>query len=418
MGHLCDFCGEQRSMVYCRSDAACLCLSCDLNVHSANALSRRHSRTLVCGRCTSQPSFVRCVEENISLCQNCDWLGHIGSTSASTHKKQTVNCYSGCPSAEELSTIWSFVLDEPSLGDETCEKGMSSMSINDKSLINCTEPLQSNDGQDVSVLIEVNAVKNIEKSSVWTGSSSMPQLIIKPEAVDHPVGLTNSTSSKMRCPGTKSPSLNEIDGFYEDFNMDEVDLNIENYEDLFGVALNNPEPLFGNDGIDSLFGVEDMSGADMNCQGTCEAEGSSIGQGNIRQPACSNAASADSMLSFKTDPNLCFARKAHSSLSFSGLSVESSAGEYQETQDCGASSMLLMGEPPWGPLGPECSSFPSSRSDAVMRYKEKKKKRKFEKKVRYATRKARADVRKRVKGRFVKAGDAYDYDPLSQTRSC
>lgn len=103
---------------------------------------------------------------------------------------------------------------------------------------------------------------------------------------------------------------------------------------------------------------------------------SSIGQGNIRQPACSNAASADSMLSFRTEPNLCFAMKAHSSLSFSGLSVESSAGEYQETQDCGASSMLLMGEPQWGPLGPECSSFPSSRSDAVMRYKEKKKKRK------------------------------------------
>jgi len=37
--------------------------------------------------------------------------------------------------------------------------------------------------------------------------------------------------------------------------------------------------------------------------------------------------------------------------------------------------------------------------------------------VRYASRKARADVRKRVKGRFVKAGDAYDYDPLSHTRS-
>lgn len=42
----------------------------------------------------------------------------------------------------------------------------------------------------------------------------------------------------------------------------------------------------------------------------------------------------------------------------------------------------------------------------------------FEKKIRYASRKARADVRKRVKGRFVKAGDAYDYDPLCQTRSC
>lgn len=42
----------------------------------------------------------------------------------------------------------------------------------------------------------------------------------------------------------------------------------------------------------------------------------------------------------------------------------------------------------------------------------------FDKSIRYASRKARADVRRRVKGRFVKAGEAYDYDPLSQTRSC
>lgn len=316
--------------------------------------------------------------------------------------------------------MWSFDVDVPSLGDSTCEKGMSSMSINDKSLTNCTDPLQSNDVQDVSVLVEGNDMKNIEKSKIWKGSSSMPLPNIKPKVVDQPMGLANSTSSKMSCPGTKEPGLSEIDGLYEDFNMDEVDLNIENYEELFGVSLNNPEPLFGNDGIDSLFGVNDMSGADLNCQGTCEAEVSSIGQGNVmqQQPACSNAASADSVMSFKTEPSLCFARKPHSSLSFSGLSVESSAGEYIETQDCGASSMLLMGEPPWGSLGAECSTFPSSRTDAVMRYKEKKKKRKFEKKVRYATRKARADVRKRVKGRFVKAGDAYDYDPLSQTRSC
>jgi hypothetical protein len=41
----------------------------------------------------------------------------------------------------------------------------------------------------------------------------------------------------------------------------------------------------------------------------------------------------------------------------------------------------------------------------------------FDKKIRYASRKARADVRKRVKGRFVKAGEAYDYDPLCETRS-
>jgi CCT motif protein len=41
----------------------------------------------------------------------------------------------------------------------------------------------------------------------------------------------------------------------------------------------------------------------------------------------------------------------------------------------------------------------------------------FEKRVRYASRKTRADGRKRVKGRFIKAGDAYDYDPLNHTSS-
>ena len=48
--------------------------------------------------------------------------------------------------------------------------------------------------------------------------------------------------------------------------------NIQNYEDLFGVALNDPKQLFGYDGIGSLFGVKDMSGADLNRRGTYAAE--------------------------------------------------------------------------------------------------------------------------------------------------
>lgn len=92
------------------------------------------------------------------------------------------------------------------------------------------------------------------------------------------------------------------------------------------------------------------------------------------QPACSNAASADSVFSCKTDPNLSVTRPAHSGVSFSGLTGESCVGDYQ---DCGASSsMAIMGEPPWHPLGLECSTPSSRRSDAVMRYKEKKKARK------------------------------------------
>ncbi|KAH1095269.1 hypothetical protein GLYMA_14G190400v4 [Glycine max] len=411
MGYLCDFCGDQRSLVYCRSDAACLCLSCDRNVHSANALSRRHSRTLVCERCNSQPAFVRCVDEKISLCQNCDWLGHGTSPSSSTHKRQSINCYSGCPSAAEFSSIWSFFLDIPSMG-EACEQELGLMSINENSNKNAWA---SPEGQNVSGSAEVTDLPSKGKS--WAGTSSVPESSSEPRILDQPPGPANECMPKLYCPGKKVSGIYEDDDLYDDFIMDEVDLQLENYEELFGMALSHSEELFENGGINSLFETKDMSASagDSHCQGAVAAEGSSAELVNAIQPACSNAASADSMMSTKTEPIVCFtARQSLSNISFSGVTKDS-VGDYQ---DCGASSMLLMGEPPWCPPCPESSLHSANRSNAVMRYKEKKKTRKFEKKVRYASRKARADVRKRVKGRFVKAGDVYDYDPLNQTRSC
>lgn len=390
-------------MVYCRSDAACLCLSCDRNVHSANALSKRHSRTLLCERCSSQPAFVRCVEERISLCQNCDWMGHGGSTPASKHKRQAINCYSGCPSAAELSTIWSFILDRPSGGDSVSEQelGLNLMSISENSATNRSDPTERKRRQELSVQHDANDALNLDSSSVQTSSMPSEHKSV-PYNVGHQGGSANSTLPKLCCPATK---VDGVEDLYDDLNMDEVDMNLDNYEELFGVAFNHSEELFENGGIDSLFGLKDGP----NCQG---GEGSSV-----QVTACSNAASGDSMMSSKTEPMLCFTTKqAHSNLSFSGVTGESS-GDYQ---DCGASSMLVMGEPPWCPPCAESSSYqaaPASRSDAVMRYKKKKEARTFAKTVRYASRKARADVRRRVKGRFVKAGDAYDYDPLSQTRS-
>ncbi|PWA54403.1 CONSTANS-like 9 [Artemisia annua] len=329
MGCQCDHCGEARSMVYCRSDAAYLCLSCDRLVHSANALSKRHSRTLVCDRCNSQPAVIRCMEEKVSLCQNCDWDGHNGS---STHSRQTLNCYSGCPSAEELSSIWSFMSESISVIDSTCEQGMGSMCIAD----NRQGPSTSNKNQDLIVTSETKCLQSENNPNVWMGPSSS-RVGNRPPNVVQDAGPVTSSSSKV--------------------NFDLLLMKI------------------------------------------CGEE-SSTGMGNPAQPACSNAASADSLISCKTEPTR-YGRQ-HSNISFSSLTGESTAGDYQ---DCGASSMLLMAETPWGSTGPDQSSTPiGNRSDAVLRYKEKKKTRKFDKRVRYATRKERADVRKRVKGRFVKAG--------------
>ena len=48
---------------------------------------------------------------------------------------------------------------------------------------------------------------------------------------------------------------------------------------------------------------------------------------------------------------------------------------------------------------------PMDREARVLRYREKKKTRKFEKKIRYASRKAYAETRPRIKGRFAKRTD-------------
>lgn len=183
--------------MYCRSDAACLCLSCDRNVHSANALSKRHSRTLLCERCNSQPALVRCSEERITLCQNCDWMGHGTSTSSSTHKRQTINCYSGCPSAEEFSSIWSFVLDIPSIGDSTCEQELGLMSINENS--NRGARGAPPESQNVSGSAQVTDIHSMNKS--WTGASSVPESSSEPPIADQSTKPTNECLPKVliRC---------------------------------------------------------------------------------------------------------------------------------------------------------------------------------------------------------------------------
>ncbi|KAL1560931.1 Zinc finger protein CONSTANS-like [Salvia divinorum] len=409
MGYLCDFCGEQRSVVFCRSDAASLCLSCDCTVHSANALSRRHPRTLVCERCNSQPAFVRCIEEKLSLCQNCDWMGHVNSNVSPAHKRQPVNCYSGCPSLSELSAVWPFLFNSPTVGDSACEQEMGSMSITDNKTIDRQEPQEKANTLNESLRGEASSQPDMVLDKPAGRMESLNLLDHRLQNVDQPTASTSSSMPKVPLSGAKGRALYEDDGCYDNFNMDEIDMGFENYDELFGMSHDNPKNIFGDDGI---FGMKEMSTS--NCQGASAAEVSSTGGLNPMQPACSNVASADSVISSKTEPNLCFTKQAHSGLSFSGLTGETTGGDYQ---DCGVSSLAIMGDPPWYPPGPESSIPSTSRTNAVMRYKEKKKSRMFEKKVRYESRKARADVRRRVKGRFVKAGETYDYDPLSPSKS-
>uniref|UniRef100_A0A6V7QS54 B box-type domain-containing protein n=1 Tax=Ananas comosus var. bracteatus TaxID=296719 RepID=A0A6V7QS54_ANACO len=300
MAPLCDFCGEQRPMIYCQSDAACLCLSCDRNVHSANALSRRHTRTLLCDRCNTQPASVRCIVENVSLCPNCDRNGHNGSVSAPAHKSQPIHRYSGCPSAEELSRIWSFFREIPPVEDPNCEQGFGLMRIDENSVSDMSGSAENYSGSDVASTNKIGDLINVDKINPWIASSSRVAV---------------------SCTGAKDLEFCK-DNMYEDFIMDGVDLTFENYEELLGVSHTQTEQIFDDAGIDSFFETKEMSAANSNyhCEIAAEVCDMAYIPGKPTHAACIKAVSPDSVMSSpvgKVDSSLCIpVRQARSSLSF------------------------------------------------------------------------------------------------------
>ncbi|RDX93666.1 Zinc finger protein CONSTANS-LIKE 13 [Mucuna pruriens] len=103
----CDYCGHSTALLYCRADSAKLCFSCDREVHSTNQLFSKHTRTLLCDACDDSPATILCSTDTSVFCQNCDWEKHNPSLS-SLHQRRPLEGFSGCPSVSELFSILGF----------------------------------------------------------------------------------------------------------------------------------------------------------------------------------------------------------------------------------------------------------------------------------------------------------------------
>ncbi|KAG4907545.1 hypothetical protein JHK85_057055 [Glycine max] len=109
MEKVCEFCTALRPLVYCKADAAYLCLSCDSKVHLANAVSGRHLRNFVCHSCGYHLAYVLCLEHKMLICRDCDQKLHNISL---PHKKRAIRSFMGCPSAKDFAALWGFESNE------------------------------------------------------------------------------------------------------------------------------------------------------------------------------------------------------------------------------------------------------------------------------------------------------------------
>ncbi|XP_076944160.1 zinc finger protein CONSTANS-LIKE 13-like [Bidens hawaiensis] len=103
----CDFCNQSTAILYCRADNAKLSLSCDRQVHSTNPLFTKHTRSLLCDACDSSPATIFCSTDNVVHCQNCDWETHNKDYSKS-HDRRPVEVFTGCPSVNDLLFVFGF----------------------------------------------------------------------------------------------------------------------------------------------------------------------------------------------------------------------------------------------------------------------------------------------------------------------
>ncbi|XP_042483186.1 zinc finger protein CONSTANS-LIKE 12 isoform X2 [Macadamia integrifolia] len=395
MKPLCDFCGAARAIVYCKSDSAKLCLSCDGFVHSANALSQRHLRSLICDNCHSEPAVVRCIEDKLSLCENCSASGNCCLDPG--HRRKTLSYYSGCPAitepSKELNARWAHQGMMAMNGWESGQQEQHDLMVTTK--LNELEPCVSSEtwtGPSSVVTTKLNGLETCVSSETWTGTSSVvpPDVNSVHCSGDKPLSYPENPNLSKGCSPLKDVGVSDGGDLCDGFNMDDIGLNFENSDEIFGCSQSHPNIVLDDVPIDSLFMDKNFSVADSNGPNENTIEASSSGQQDCMslQSSCAagSASGADQVL---LNPG-CYRNirlnfptgQVHSGmpLPFSNLIGESSIADYQ---DCGVSPVFLSSESPWDSnLETSC---PQARDKAKLRYNEKKKTRMFGKQIRYAS---------------------------------
>ncbi|XP_043722212.1 zinc finger protein CONSTANS-LIKE 13-like isoform X1 [Telopea speciosissima] len=370
---LCDFCSESMAILYCRADTAKLCFSCDREVHSGNPLFRKHNRSLLCDACDSSPASIFCSTESLVLCQNCDWNTH--GLLSSLHDRRPLEEFSGCPSVIDFSSIFGF--------DNVGHKSLLPMvDQGDGGL------LGSGFYGSVGGIVD-----ELSDAFVWETPRvfSLDDLILSTDSSHNFQAIGNPPLPKNRN-ATCGQHKEDIQSQLCQLAKLEHCLNIDHgrFESLISVKTQVVEPItqHGN-----------MGNMDARFEHDTEQIVSPGHKGGALQWHSNSCTTAG------PEPIPFISLESHSGegLLFHGKPTE--VGDFGSHINCGFKEQtphpvkeILQGPPKFAPR--ELTS--QERDSVILRYKEKRKARRFDKHIRYESRKARAESRTRIRGRFAK----------------
>ncbi|CAI9756380.1 unnamed protein product [Fraxinus pennsylvanica] len=449
----CDYCGDNPAIIYCRADSAKLCLSCDQHVHSANALSKKHLRSQICDNCGSEPVSVRCATDNLVLCQECDWDAHGSCNVASSHDRVPVDGFSGCPSALELASAWGLEIEDKK------PLGLSS-GLDQGWWGGLLESWMSKDGLSSSVMLQDLTVPNgnsviysncggemMKKGSPNCGKQK--QVILKQllelynqELADVGIDGSGGGEEEEVVPGTPRYQGNEIvpyeeqpqekqqqNGGFTSLLMMQKPLNPkEKGNMLWNTSTSDHGAQIWDFNLGQLRGLEESGALEMEYGASDQymvqnsgklLKGASLAtRRGVALPGVNFPIARENVIPFNSASNIPTASPGPATSesnnlpvsrpkSCSGFSMPSSGGS--KDIHFVDHAVLVKNESTTAAITKaDMELLAKNRGNAMQRYKEKKKTRRYDKHIRYESRKERADTRKRFKGRFVKASEAPD----------
>ncbi|MFS8032633.1 putative transcription factor C2C2-CO-like family [Helianthus anomalus] len=418
MSSLCDFCNQRSAVLYCKADSAKLCLFCDNAVHSANALSLKHFRSQICDNCGSDAATVSCSTDNLLLCSTCDHDFHGDASVSSFHNRFPVDDVTGCPTVHELASVWGFDLKRSNSNGNSCESkffntnSLDLTTIDEKSCFDevpCVELELRGLGCGVNRKVLYKQLCELAKerfddedgeggelgpktpSGCGRGEVAEGFEFEEQEEKDllrQETPLTYLLLPDQDGSNSKASCVTEFSNVWSyspkrqtsqiwDFNLGRSRSSVAGRDDL-GFAINNCTDLVEDASFTTTEVLKEMDAINISFATNHPS------QNKQDMPISGCRSTMKSNNRQITEPS---SQTLMMDINTSNLIEDGHGIEIPATNKVDAQQLA------------------QNRCNAMLRYKEKKKTRRYEKCIRYESRKARADTRKRVKGRFVKTND-------------
>ncbi|KAL1554327.1 B-box zinc finger protein 20-like [Salvia divinorum] len=148
----CDVCGKEAAAVFCTADEAALCQNCDNRVHNANKLASKHPRFSLlnpqlkesprCDICQERQALLFCQEDRALLCRDCDVPIHKANELTKKHNRFLLT-------GVKLSAAVSSHQGATSSSGSQSERTIKTLVTNASSNANCSEtssnPMRGNE---------------------------------------------------------------------------------------------------------------------------------------------------------------------------------------------------------------------------------------------------------------------------------